>query len=106
MALSPFAKEFQDLARQSSRSYRAIAKLMGVSPALLARVLNGSRPPTTSFVDASIKAFSLTGPEAERLRYLAMISQEKISVKPKGPDEAEKIVAFMRELRGDDYLPE
>ena len=106
MALSPFAKEFQELARQSSQSYRAIAKSMGVSPALLARVLNGSRPPTTAFVNACVKAFSLTAPEAERLTYLAKISQDKISVKPKGPEEAEKIVAFMRELRGEDYLPE
>ncbi len=106
MSISPFSKRFQDLARKSARSYRSIANSMRLSPALLARVLNGSRPPTTAFVDATIKAFALTASEAEELRFLAKISQYKISVRPKGPEEAKKIVAFMQTLRGDDYLPE
>lgn len=106
MTVSPFSREFQRLASDCAKNYKAIAAEMNVSPALLARVLNGSRPPTTSFVESCIRVFELPTDRAAHLKYLAAISQEKLSLRPKDADEATKIVAFFRELRGDEYLPE
>lgn len=106
MTISPFSKRFQDLARSSGKSYRKIAEEMDLSPALLARVINGSRPPSRNLVQSCIEVFGLTASEGSELQYLAAISQEKLSVRPKGPEEAEKILAFFRKLRGPDYLPE
>ena len=104
--MSPFAKKLQDLVRDSGQSYRQIANAMEVSPALLARVLGGTRPPTSSFVAACVRVFALDEVASEQLRYLAALSQDKISVRPKGPEEAARIIAFLRELRGHDFLPE
>ncbi|MDF0602549.1 hypothetical protein P1J78_17560 [Psychromarinibacter sp. C21-152] len=99
--MTPFAEKFRSLAASSDKSYRDIAGEMGQSPALIARVLNGSRPPSEAFVSRTIKVFGLRGGEIENLRHLAEISQEKIVVVPKDWKEAERIVAFVRELRSE-----
>lgn len=106
MSTSPFSHEFQRLASETHKSYRTLAKEMKLSPPLLARVLNGSRPPTENFVERCVAVFQLFGKDAERLRYLADISQHKISIEPKSVEEAQKIVAFIRELRGETAVVE
>lgn len=101
MTESPFAKEFVLLAAQSQKSYRQIAKEMGISPPLLARVINGTRPPTETFVEKTIQAFDLGGNAATNLRKLADISQDKISYKPLNYDQAERLVAFIDTLKAE-----
>ena len=96
---SAFARKFEDLARDRRMPFKVIAEQMQVSAALIARVLNGSRPPTTEFVDKSIQAFGLSERDAEQLRFFSDISQTKIVIQPRNEDEARKIVAFKRRLQ-------
>lgn len=96
---SAYARKFEALAKEREMTFRTVAERMDVSAALIARVLNGSRPPTTDFVDKSILAFELSEREADQLRFFADISQEKIIIRPRNEEEAKKIVAFKRSLQ-------
>lgn len=104
MDQSPFSKEFQKLASGTHKSYKELAQEMELSPALLARVISGSRPPSQQFVARCIKAFDLNRSQSDRLRHLAAISQEKITIVPRNLEEAEKIVAFIKDMRSQDVL--
>lgn len=94
-----FARKFEDLARDQRMTFKIIAEQMQVSAALIARVLNGSRPPTKDFVEKSIHVFGLSERDADQLRFFSDISQSKIVIQPRNEEEARKIVAFKRELQ-------
>ncbi|WP_299877412.1 helix-turn-helix domain-containing protein [uncultured Sulfitobacter sp.] len=96
---SAFARKFEDLARDRRMTFKVIAEQMQVSAALIARVLNGSRPPTSEFVDKSIQTFGLSERDAEQLRFFSDISQSKITIRPRNEEEARKVVAFKRSLQ-------
>lgn len=95
---SPFAQKFDELVEVQNTSYRKFAKSANVTPAYVSQIMSGVRSPTQDFANKTAKFFKLNDKSAEELRYLASISQRRITLEPRDYDEAKEIIDFVTRL--------